>query len=68
MLQPFYSMERLGFSYVSIILPLNQETSNKGIIFGMISICWSIDLRKHHTHSLQPLGLAGSARAALGVN
>lgn len=66
MLQSFCSMERLAFSYVSIILSLNQETSNKGIIFGMVSICWFTGIRNQHIHSLQSLGLAGSGRGTLG--
>lgn len=38
---------------MSSIFPLNQKTSNKGIISVMVSIYWSTEVRKLHTNFIQ---------------
>lgn len=45
---------------MSSIFPLNQKTSNKGIISVMVSIYWSTEVRKLHTNFIQ-LAMTGVA-------
>ena len=45
---------------MSSISPLDQKTSNKGIISVMVSICWSTEVKKQHTNFIQ-LAVTGVA-------